>query len=408
MVAYCSRSLKPHEQKYSTIQREFLGVLYSLGQFRKFIYLLPITLIVDHNPLVGLLHVKDPTSRLHRWCLRLAEYDIKKILHRKGKLHSDVDSLSRMVPNLCEGNEDKFFHTNFNPEEEELQLNFPVFLAIVDLSDLQKDDEYCQSVINNKEQMKNFEIIGDVLLRKTKQGNKIVVPRLLRPRLLQEAHGGPFTAHTGFYSSLQRIKTHYWFPDMKRKLHKHIESCESCQHIKRPYRAPVGLLQPIEIPDEPASMWSVDITGPKENPSGVNKYIHVAVDLMSKYCVARAMPDTSAKSACIFIMEDIICKFSFPQMILTDRGGCYKSGLYANLLNQFGIKALYTSGYRPQTNGSVERFNQTIKIAIDTYLYHCPADSWEKYLQLCIYGINTAVKEKTKHSPFRNYVRTQT
>jgi len=51
-------------------------------------------IMTDHKPLEWLHSVKDPTSRLIRWRLKLAEYDYK-ILYKAGKINCNADALSR-------------------------------------------------------------------------------------------------------------------------------------------------------------------------------------------------------------------------------------------------------------------------------------------------------------------------
>ena len=46
--------------------------------------------------------------------------------------------------------------------------------------------------------------------------------------------------------------------------------------------------------------------------------------------------------------------------LLTDRGSTYRSKLFAATCLQLGIKHRFTRPYRPQTNGKVERFIQTL------------------------------------------------
>ena len=47
--------------------------------------------------------------------------------------------------------------------------------------------------------------------------------------------------------------------------------------------------------------------------------------------------------------------------ILTDQGSCFMSRVLKDLLSLLQIRHLRTSVYHPQTDGLVERFNQTLK-----------------------------------------------
>lgn len=93
-IAYASRLLNKAEQNYSTIEKESLAIVYCTNHFRPYLYGNRFTIVTDHKPLEWLHSVKDPTSRLIRWRLKLAEYDYK-ITYKAGKTNCNADALSR-------------------------------------------------------------------------------------------------------------------------------------------------------------------------------------------------------------------------------------------------------------------------------------------------------------------------
>ncbi|XP_036150748.1 uncharacterized protein LOC118648534 [Monomorium pharaonis] len=93
-IAYTSRLLNTAEQNYSTIEKELLAIVYSTHYFRPYLYGNKFKLVTDHKPLVWMHSVKDPTSRLMRWRLKLAEYEFE-IVYKAGKTNVNADALSR-------------------------------------------------------------------------------------------------------------------------------------------------------------------------------------------------------------------------------------------------------------------------------------------------------------------------
>jgi len=93
-IAYTSRLLNSAEQNYSTIEKELLAIVYSVNHFRPYLYGHKFLLVTDHKPLVWLHSVKDPTSRLLRWRLKLAEYEYT-VAYKAGKTNLNADALSR-------------------------------------------------------------------------------------------------------------------------------------------------------------------------------------------------------------------------------------------------------------------------------------------------------------------------
>jgi len=93
-IAYASRVLNSAEKNYSTIEKELLAITYCVNHFRPYLYGRAFTLVTDHQPLTWLYRVKDPTSRLVRWRLKLEEYNYN-IVYKKGTSNSNADALSR-------------------------------------------------------------------------------------------------------------------------------------------------------------------------------------------------------------------------------------------------------------------------------------------------------------------------
>jgi len=96
-IAYASRILNPAEGNYSTIEKELLAITYCTNHFRPYLYGRKFTLITDHQPLTWIHKVKDPTSRLMRWRLKLEEYDYE-VTYKCGSMNKNADALSRNPP----------------------------------------------------------------------------------------------------------------------------------------------------------------------------------------------------------------------------------------------------------------------------------------------------------------------
>ena len=96
VIAYWSRSLKTAERNYSTTEREALGAKEALVKFQPFIEGEMITLITDHAALQWARVYENANRRLAAWGAVFAAYPGLKIVHRPGRVHSNVDPLSRL------------------------------------------------------------------------------------------------------------------------------------------------------------------------------------------------------------------------------------------------------------------------------------------------------------------------
>lgn len=95
VVAYASRSLLPAEKNYTATELECLAAVWAIGKFHHYLHGSHFSLITDHSALCHLFNMTTPNGRLARWVMKLQSYDFDTI-HRAGKRHSNVDSLSRI------------------------------------------------------------------------------------------------------------------------------------------------------------------------------------------------------------------------------------------------------------------------------------------------------------------------
>lgn len=94
-VAYASRTLNDSEMNYSTIEKECLCLVWATKYFRPYLFGRKFNIITDHKPLQWLFSLKDPSSKLLRWRIKMEEFDYK-IIYKKGKLNTNADALSRI------------------------------------------------------------------------------------------------------------------------------------------------------------------------------------------------------------------------------------------------------------------------------------------------------------------------
>ncbi|KAK7113985.1 hypothetical protein V1264_000125 [Littorina saxatilis] len=94
-VAYASRKLNKAERNYSVIEKECLGVVWSIKKFEQYLYSVHFTLETDHQPLTYLQKTKTENGRLMRWALQLQQYSFTvKII--RGVDNVGADYLSRL------------------------------------------------------------------------------------------------------------------------------------------------------------------------------------------------------------------------------------------------------------------------------------------------------------------------
>ncbi len=69
----------------------------------------------------------------------------------------------------------------------------------------------------------------------------------LEKSILKEAYNCFYAMHPESTKMYHDLKSHYWWPDMKKDIVDYVTKCLVCQQVKAEHRVPSGLLQPITI-----------------------------------------------------------------------------------------------------------------------------------------------------------------
>ena len=118
---FISRTLNKAEEKYTTSEKELLAIVWAMKRLRQYLLGKKFKIQTDHRALVWLHNVKDPSSRLLRWRLRMEEYEYE-IEYVKGKENKVADCLSRLFPITKDTLQEAMEKTGISTEEEEPSL----------------------------------------------------------------------------------------------------------------------------------------------------------------------------------------------------------------------------------------------------------------------------------------------
>lgn len=94
LIYVASKTMKPEEKRYSTIEREALAAAWSMSRLREFVIGRHVSIFTDHKPLIGVLSSEIfPSERLARICNQLIDYQFE-VNYIKGE-ENPADFLSR-------------------------------------------------------------------------------------------------------------------------------------------------------------------------------------------------------------------------------------------------------------------------------------------------------------------------
>ena len=247
---------------------------------------------------------------------------------------------------------------------------------------------------------KMFEMIDGILHRESPSVPGrwcVVVPPELRSQLLAEAHDSIFAGHFSEFKVYDKLRRLYWWPKMRAEVRRFCRSCLSCASRKGPGRAIRPPLQPIPTKG-PFHRVGVDVLKMPLSSSG-NKYIIVFMDYLTKWVEAFATSDQRSETIARLLAENIVCRHGVPEELLSDRGTNFLSDLILELCCIVGMKKINTSGYHPQTDGLVEKFNSTI-LAMLAKCTDGSVAEWDKKLPFLLFAYRSTIQSSTKESPF--------
>nr|GEV68323.1 reverse transcriptase domain-containing protein [Tanacetum cinerariifolium] len=106
-------------------------------------------------------------------------------------------------------------------------------------------------------------------------------------------------------------------------------------------------------------VWGIDFIGPFPSSWG-NKYILVAIDYLSKWVKAKALPTNDARVVCKFL-KSLFARFGTPSAIISDRDTYFCNDQFVKVMLKYGVTHRLATVYHPQTSGQVKASNRGLK-----------------------------------------------
>jgi hypothetical protein len=129
------------------------------------------------------------------------------------------------------------------------------------------------------------------------------------------------------------------------------------------------------------------------------KKVFVIGDVFSRFMMAIAVPDETMAALMEVLFERRIAVFGPPVRLLSDRRKVFVSEVVQILCARVRTKKFFTGPYASQTDGMVERFNETLCRDLAKFVTH--EEDWDRHLAFAAFCYNASCNEATGVSPFR-------
>lgn len=228
-----------------------------------------------------------------------------------------------------------------------------------------------------------------------------ITNRELQLELVEKLHDDLIAGgHPGQKRLKAKISQRYTWKGMSRDVAKFVKNCEKCLLNK----IKIGSKEPLVMTETPAKPFDkvvIDTIGPLPVSEAGNKYAVTIICDLTKYVIGIAIPNKEAVTVAKALVDNFILVFGLPNELLSDLGTEYKNEVFSHLTQMLDMKQSFSTPYRHQTVGSIERNHRSFNEFLRTYLPDRLHD-WDQLLRYFLFAYNTTPNTSfdLKYSPF--------
>ena len=304
-----------------------------------------------------------------------------------------------------------FFNSDPELESQVQKTKVDIPKEMEDLKRLQMNDERCRSITRKMSKARrNKTIFAGVMDYRMREGilyrvvrdqaeafEAIVIPKSLIEHVMTMAHD--HSGHNGAPRTYMAVRRVYYWKGMKADIRQHVKRCASCQKYNVTAAKYTKNLH-YRVPTAPMQFIAMDLIGEFHPPtSRGNRYAFTVIDMLTGYTWCIPIPDKKADTIVKAYTEHVWAKFGGSAKIISDNGTEFKNKTFEEVCRKLGVEAkLYTTPYRPQSNGRIEGFHRFLKACIGK---HIAGDrEWDEIAPLATSAYNFFPNEHSKESAF--------
>lgn len=302
-IACLSKALGNTHKNLSIYEKEFLALIMAVDKWRHYLERQEFVIQTDHKSLAYLTEQNLHSDMQRKAMTRLMGLHFK-IVYRKGKENLAADALSRVG------------HLMALQAASAVQPAWIQEVLNSYTTDIQAQQLKQRLAIHSPDEQ-GYSLDKGLIWHKGKIwiGNNST----LQTKLIAACHSSALGGHSGIAASYSRLKKYFAWKGIKQDVENFVKQCAVCQQAKHSFNHPMGLLQPLPIPE---GVWwdlSMDFIEGLPKSEGYS-VIMVIVDRLTKYAhfIPVKHPYTAATIAQLF-MDTVVKLHGLPSSIVTDR-----------------------------------------------------------------------------------------
>nr|GFA39875.1 reverse transcriptase domain-containing protein [Tanacetum cinerariifolium] len=358
------------EANYTTTEKEMLTVVYAFKKFRSYLIMNKSIVYTDHSALKYLFAKKDMKAHLLHWILLLQEFDFK-VIDTRGAKNYAADHLSCLENPYKNVFDPKKINETFPLEYlNKVAHKDPSTPWFADLANYHAGNFIIKGMTSQQKKkfFKDarhyfwddpylFRTCTDQIIRHCVAGKEAI-------DILNACHSGPIGGHYGAnYTAKKVFDSGFYWPSIYKDAFELVKRCM-----------------------------------PTSGSKG-NKYILVAVDYLSKWVEAKALPTNDARVVVKFL-KSLFSRFGTPKAIISDRETHFCNDQFSRVMAKYRVTHRLSTSYHPQISGQVEVTNRGLKRILERTVGENLA-SWGDKLEDALWAFHTAFKTSIGCTPYR-------
>ncbi|GJR97888.1 reverse transcriptase domain-containing protein [Tanacetum coccineum] len=374
-IYYASKTLNNAQEHYTTTEKELLAVVFSFDKFHPYLVLSKTVVYTDHSALKYLFNhlsrLENPDLGTFKEDEITDEFPDEHLMILKAEINDDEPWYADYVNYIVR----KIMPPKWTPEKRRRFFS--------QVKNYFWDEPYA------------FRLCPDNVIRRCVAGSEIL-------EILAHCHSGPTRGHHSASITGRKVyESGFFWPSIFKDAKDYVMRCDACQrsgNISSRSEMPQNNIQVCDVFD----IWGLDFMGPFPNSKG-NKYILVAVDYVSKWVEAQALPTNDARVVIKFLRK-LFARFGVPKALISDRGTHFCNSQLEKALQKYEVTHKLSTAYHPQTNRQIKVTNRDIKRILERSVGYNPKN-WSEKLDNALWAFRSAYKTPTGCTPFSKKTR---
>ena len=419
-IAFMSKKMLDAETRYPTHEKELLAIMHALSTWRHYLSGAKFRVLTDHKSLQFFKTQPVLSGRQARWADTIANFDFD-IEYVKGEHNVVADGLSRRADMqqpadstqlgamLTAPPQQQQAHAQQQQSQPAVAPSALAALAssaplveqpLLDLVAAYASDPACRAILSDPAAHPQFHIVRGII--HDGRGRIFIASGAaqLKAVILRESHDAPTGGHFGAAKTIALVARRFFWTNMHAEIRHYVATCLACQSNKPSTQLPMGLLQPLAVPERPWQTVTLDLITQLPRSQAGHDAIVVFVDKLTKmvHYAATTTAVTAPQLAELF-MQCVVRQHGVPESIVSDRDPRFTSHFWRALWAQLGTKLAMSTAFHPQTDGQTERANRTLEESLRSYVDYSQRD-WDTHLLAAEIAFNNSVHASTGFTPF--------